>query len=131
MKVFYFGPWHMAGHFIFQPDGFMSRPSKRAGPWSMADLDAQPYDHKRADTGKGVVPVDPTERQGIWRLTHRDGWTALGAWDRTCDARPGSKAVFIAEGEHDETAMKAIAAQHFPTIWARITALSSNTEPRR
>jgi hypothetical protein len=68
-----------------------------------------------------VVPVDPDEREHVWRLTHRDGWTALGAWDRTCDGRRGSKAVFVAEGEYTEDEMRVLAARWFPAVWARIT----------
>lgn len=116
MKVFYFGPWGDVGHHLVAPNGL---PCRVAGPWNPAALDAHPVDF-RGSTGRGVVPEDPEQRTGVWRLTHRDGWTALGAWDRTGDRRPYSKAVFVAEGEHDEAAMKEIAARHFPSVWARI-----------
>jgi len=124
MIVLYFGPWGQAGHHLFRPSGIHSRPSRQAGPWTLAELDATPYTWRGgqlgADSGRGVVPVDQHEREGVWRLTHRDGWTALGAWDRSCDTRRGSKAVFIAEGTHDEQAMREIAAREFPEVWARI-----------
>jgi len=84
------------------------------------ELDAPPIGHRGRDTGRGVVPVDPDEREHVWRLTHRDGWTALGAWDRTCDGRRGSKAVFVAEGEHDEATMRGFAASYFPAVYSRI-----------
>ncbi len=116
MKVFYFGDWGDIGHFLVAPNGW---PHRLAGPWRLVDLDAQPVDY-RGSTGRGVVPEDPEQREGVWRLTHRDGWTAIGAWDRTGDARSYSKAVFIAEGEHDLPAMERIAAEHFPAVWARI-----------
>ena len=61
---------------------------------------------------------------GVWRLTSgcdaSGPWTALGCYDRTQDHRKGSISVFISEGEHDEAAMQALAAQHFPAVWARI-----------
>lgn len=119
MKVYYFGCWDVVGHYAWTPDAPYARP-RQAGPWSLGDLDAGPVDW-RGPTGRGVVPEDPEQREGVWRLTHRDGWTAIGAWDRTVDRRGGSKAVFVAEGEHDLPAMERIAAEHFPKVWARIT----------
>jgi hypothetical protein len=119
VKVFYFGCWGGAGHYIWTPSGGHPRPEK-AGPWEPHDLDASTVDHRGRDTGRGVVPVDPDEREHVWRLTHRDGWTALGAWDRTCDGRRGSKAVFVAEGEHDEATMRGFAASYFPAVYSRI-----------
>lgn len=124
MKVFYFGCWDGPGHYVWTPSGTHPRP-EMAGPWSPADLDASPIDW-RGSTGRGVVPEDREQRQGVWRLTRAmylfAPWTAIGAWDRTCDRRGGSKAVFVAEGQHSEEAMKRIAAEHFPQVWARITA---------
>lgn len=128
-KVFYFGPWDRAGHYIWTPRGDHPRPEK-AGPWEVHDLDASPLDHFNRDTGKGVVPLDRDETEGVWRLTCRDGWTALGAWDRTCDRRNGSKAVFIAEGTHDENTMRAVAAAWFPVIWARISKACEKRQPQ-
>lgn len=126
MNVFYFGPWGGPGHHVWTPSGMHPRP-EMAGPWRPVDLDASSYDTRErmygrtVDTGRGFVPVDPEEKQGIWRLTHAPGWTAIGAWDRTCDRRGQCKAVFVAEGEHDLEAMQRIAAEHFPAVWSRIT----------
>lgn len=128
--VFYFGPWGGPGHYIWTPDARYPRPH-RAGPWTPGDLDASSYStrerlyRRTVDTGRGFCPVDPEERQGVWRLTRGvylfEPWTAIGAWDRTCDPRGQCKAVFVAKGEHSEEAMKEIAARHFPAVWARIT----------
>lgn len=128
MKVFYFGPWGGPGHYVWTPDGDHPRP-ERAGPWGPNELDASSYkrDYGRSaafDTGRGFCPVDPEEPQGVWRLTRAvylfEPWTAIGCWDRTSDRRGNSKAVFVAEGEHDMEAMQRIAAEHFPAVWARI-----------
>lgn len=130
LTLFYFGPWGEPGHYVWTPDGRHPRP-ERAGPWSPGELDASSYQndyHRRAalDTGQGFCPADPEEPQGVWRLTRGSDaagpWTAIGCWDRTCDRRGQSKAVFVAEGEHDLEAMQAIAAQHFPEVWTRIAA---------
>lgn len=119
MKVFYFGCWGDLGHHLWTPTG--RRSPGDAGPWMAHELDAPPTGHRGRDTGRGVVPADPDEREHVWRLTHSDGWTALGAWDRTCDRRNGSKAVFVAEGEYTEDEMRVLAARWFPAAWARIT----------
>ena len=127
MKVYYFGAWASAGHRIWTPDGDIAR---RAGPWTDRDLDHSSYKVRYSGgpaiaTGRGFVPVDAEETQGFWRLTRGTAaaggaWTALGCYDRAADSRGGSISVFIAEGEHDEQAMRALAARHFPAVWARI-----------
>ena len=127
MRVFYFGPWGEPGHYIWTPKG--PRVWDKVGPWSGSDLDASSYKLDYRDraipTGRGFCPADAAEPQGVWALTRGHDaagatWTAIGCWDRTCDPRGQSKAVFVAEGEHDEAAMQALAARHFPAVWARI-----------
>lgn len=123
IKVFYFGCWGDAGHYIWTPGGRMGGP--KAGPWTISDLDAPSYErHTRqglsASTGRGFVPVDREETQGVWRLTQQDAWTAIGGYDRTQDRRGGSISVFVAEGTYTEEEMRAIAAEHFPVVWDRI-----------
>ena len=128
MRADYFGCWGGPGHYLWTPDGNTAR---AAGPWTARNLDASSY--ARPDfystvalsTGRGFAPVDGEERQGVWRLTRAPGWTAISAYDRTCDGRKGSISVFVAEGEHDTETMKAIAAEHFPAVWARITGARS------
>ena len=126
MKVYYFGAWGGPGHRIWTPDGGGAR---HAGPWTDRDLDASSYTTRydgdpAIPTGRGFVPVDGEETTGMWRLTRAvylfKPWTALGCYDRTQDHRKGSVSVFVAEGEHDEQTMKALAARHFPAVWARI-----------
>lgn len=126
MKVFYFGAWGGPGHRIWMPSGATSR---TAGPWAERDLDASSYrlpisQGRIFSTGRGFVPVDGDEREGVWRITPATtgagSWTAIGCYDRSQDHRRGSVSIFVAEGEHDVDAMKAIAAQHFPAVWARI-----------
>lgn len=139
MDVFYFGPWGGAGHYVWTPDGRHPRP-ERAGPWGPDDLDSSSYRllHGRRngsfDTGRGLVPIDPEEAQGVWRLTRSSdaagSWTAIGCWDRTCDPRGNSKAVFVAKGEHTEEAMRELAARHFPAVWARIVGAGKDGDRR-
>lgn len=120
MQVYFFGCWSKLGHHIWSPDGRMQR---SAGPWSGKFLD-------------GLVPSNREQPHGMWKLTHHptDGgsWTMLGCADQSVDTRPGANAVFVVEGTHEEPAMRAIAAQHFPRVWARIAAGPKQaTEARR
>ena len=122
MEAFYFGAWGGPGHRIWTPSGGTAR---AAGPWTDRDLDAPSYHGPSAravDTGRGFVPVDGNEREGIWRITHAGPWkwTAIGCYDRSQDHRRGSVSIFVAEGEHDEDTMKTIARERFPAVWARI-----------
>ncbi len=55
------------------------------------------------------------------RLVHVQGWTALAFWDRSSDRRGGSNSAILAAGTLDFEAMVAIAADNFPSVWARIT----------
>jgi hypothetical protein len=120
VRIFYFGCWSDSGHYLFTPDGNTVRCNwsdfTTPTPWTLRELDA-PAD-------KAVLQPAETRAQGVWRLSHRarEGatWTALGCHDYTQDRRPGSVSVFVAEGEHDEQAMREIATRHFPAVWARI-----------
>lgn len=116
MRVFYFGCWSRSGHAMWTPNGEV----REGGPWSYSTLDAAPLDSHGRNTGRGLVPADPEQQEGVWRLTHKDGWTALGAWDRSVDTRRGSVSVFVAEGTHGELDMLRITSTAFPSVWDRI-----------
>ena len=54
------------------------------------------------------------------RLVHKDGWTALGFWDRTVDTRGASCGAFVSDGTRTETDMLADAQAFFPEVWVRL-----------
>ena len=66
------------------------------------------------------MPMDKPQVQGELHLAVINGWTLLSMWDRSGDSRPGSNAVFLAEGNHTIDDMKSIATEKFPAIWKRI-----------
>jgi hypothetical protein len=119
--VYYFGAWGMAGHYLWTPDGRNAWDAERSIPWENID---------------GPLAGDPalathdrpyhwsTDRQpeGLARLHHLDGWTALAFWDRSCDTRFGSNSVLFARGEHTAAEMVALFERHFPRVWQRINA---------
>lgn len=137
------GPWLARGD--VEPGHYLRRPmpvttSNLPGvsptlwdgvPWSVTELDSRlagdPALVERwgdGIDGKGTVPHWRSEDQpeGVVRLHHRDGWTAISFWDRTGDRRGSSNSTFIAEGMHDAPQMLTLFAESFPAIWARITA---------
>ncbi len=115
MNVYYFGCWGDKGHYLWTPAGDTLRRDTRdvATPWTIREMDAP--------SNAPILQPAETRAQGVWRLSHRGGWTAIGCHDYTADSRPGSVSVFVAEGEHDLPAMERIAAEYFPAVWARIT----------
>jgi hypothetical protein len=111
MRVFFFGCWDQAGHFMFGPGGRHVRDERRATPWESHDAVLCPGYVGPYDNGPQV--------EGEAGLHHKDGWTALCFWDRSIDGRGGCNSGFYAEGTYGAAAMIEIAREHFPTVWAR------------
>lgn len=58
--------------------------------------------------------------EGLARLHHKDGWTAVAYWDRSSkDTRYGCNTAFVAEGLHSFDRMLDLARHHFPHVIAR------------
>lgn len=107
--VAYFGCWDQAGHYLHTADG-KCRGYESVGPWCARNLDDPDRWH-----GKGTP-----QRLGVETLHHEQGWTLLCMWDRSVDTRPGSHAIFLAEGTHDARQMWAFAREYFPTVFERL-----------
>lgn len=93
-----------AGHYMYEP-----------GPTSAF----------RAETpwGKypdGTLAPEGGQHQGLALLHKKDGWTAIGFWDRTGDSRGNSNSNFFAEGDFTFDEMVELAKKHFPAIMKRI-----------
>ncbi len=110
---YYYGCVGDIGHYLWGP-GY----SKPCGPsdWPFGTL-GQPLDGE-----PNFAPLDKTQPTGPMRLTHIEGWTVLGMWDRSVDKRMGSHSTFTAKGDYDREQMIALAAEHFPRVWARIAS---------
>jgi len=67
----------------------------------------------------GTLCPDGPQRQGLAKLHHKDGWTAIGFWDRTGDTRGNSNSNFIARGTHTFDEMVKLAAEAYPLLWKR------------
>jgi hypothetical protein len=109
-KVFYFGCLDN-GHHLYDADGEMM--------------------YRQIETPWGEHPdgvLCPDERlgqlQGKALLHQKDGWTAIGFWDRTGDSRPGSNSAFMVRGTFTFDEICRLAAAQFPTVWHRIGNVS-------
>ena len=110
MKIYFFGVSDPVnkGHYLHDEGLRVAWDDKKLLPFSSSLLDG------------GLLPHDTGQLQGKLHLAVINGWTLLSMWDRTADSRPGSNAVFLAEGNYTIDEMKSSAAEKFPAIWKRI-----------
>lgn len=129
-RSYYFGCYgRQMGHMTWLPRmrGVGYNATEDVIPWKVGELDGKlcpPTDEhagKRAGYGRAEKYLEARQPQGRALLHHRDGWTALAFWDRSCDSRGNSNSAFILEGEHDFDAALARARTLFPEIFERIT----------
>jgi len=116
MKAYFFGcADDVLGHFMHSYKcGSWGHVTGRPSPWGFREIDLAPE--------KGPQPRGVDQREGPAQLHHRDGWTMLSFWDRSVDSRPGAHGNFIFQGTHDFADMMRLAAEHFPTVVARLRA---------
>lgn len=120
-ECYYFGCVGEPGHFLYDSSlRSVGGGSITGWPWRRGGLDCE-----YAPGGS-----DGPQKLGVTALAHHEGWTVLAMWDRSVDKRGNSNAAFIARGEHDEGAMREIAAAAFPAVWARI-GLGFDAEVKR
>lgn len=118
MKTYYFGCKNKndLGHYLFDPTSYRHYRDK-VTPWEPNELDT------------GLAPKTAEyQQQSAAKLHVKDGWTAIGMWDRSADKRYASNAAFVAEGEHSFEEMVRLFAEHFPEQHARIAAAAPITE---
>jgi hypothetical protein len=116
-EVIYFGCVGGPGHFFFKPGLQRGRDIESAQPWGW-QVDGWLCPGTTVDRfGHPHTPIHQLE--GDAALHHKDGWTALAFWDRSCDARPGCNSVFLIKGEFDFDGAVREARQAFPEVWRR------------
>lgn len=129
--VYYFGAWGGTGHYLWTPDGRRTYDAPLPASLSRRHLDDSLFgDPALADlsgTRRGEPPRWPGDEahqpQGVARLTHLDGWTVLGWWDRTGDQRFGSNSAFLARGTLTAEELARLGAETFPGVWARVAGM--------
>jgi hypothetical protein len=108
--IYYFGCWGEAGHYLFRPNRTSVYRKDHPGPWARIDGELAPH---------GPETRSKNQVQGEAVLWHRDGWTALGWWDRSGDSRGNSNSNLIAEGLFTAKEMISLGQEYFPEIMRR------------
>jgi hypothetical protein len=109
-KVFYYGCLRgvdnrtEAGHGMYEPGYCSTRRFET------------PFGH----TPDGTLCPEGRQVQGLARLHQKDGWTAIGFWDRTGDSRGNSNSNFIVRGTYTFDEMCKLAQEQYPELWKRI-----------
>lgn len=125
IKMFYFGPWDRAGHFLVDESG-RNVPYQQRGsfPWNEdsgeigIDCQLQPGCVKRYGRWK-----HGEETEGAALVHHKNGWTALCFWDRCVDTRGGCNSNYFAEGTFTFAEMVAMAKERFAYRWNKMPFL--------
>ena len=105
MRIYYYGCNKESGHFLFRPDRITTTRLQDSGlPWEHID---------------GTLCPQTTPQQGVAKIHHKQGWTAIAFWDKSIDSRTGSNSVFLAEGIHGFYHMIEFSKKHFPKIFNR------------
>jgi hypothetical protein len=122
-KMFYFGPWQQAGHYLVNEWGSGVYGERKGNfPWSEGQIDGRLQPHfpdcakKRGYSycGCGNGP------EGIALIHHKSGWTALSFWDRSVDPRGACNSNFFAEGTFTFDEMVAMAKHRFEFRWKKM-----------
>lgn len=120
-KMFYFGPWERAGHFLWREDGYRaSWQEEQALPWAHGiDGVLQPGCRQDPRDGRwnhrGAAEV-----QGEALVHHKDGWTALSFWDRSVDTRGACNSTYFAEGTFTFEEIVEMARTRFAERWDKM-----------
>lgn len=111
---YYFGCISQPGHYLWLPG---------RSPMHVIKVLIEDWPKPWGRNGSGLdgeYPPPGPEIQSLARVVHVDGWTVLAMWDRSVDRRGKCNSNFVTKGEFDFSAMCALAAEHFPSVWKRI-----------
>lgn len=104
MRVYYFGCQDRTGHYLKDHTGKDLPTFNNDLPWDQID---------------GVLCPEDTQKEGIVKIHHKNGWTAAAFWDYSIDGRPGSNSVLFVEDLLDFSGTIAELKKRFPKIYKR------------
>lgn len=112
-ESYYFGCHLQSGHYFWKPG------MKKTNLGYRDMVNDLPF----SDIDGGLAPAKGEGQiEGIAKLSHKDGWTALAFWDRSVDHRPGSHSTFLFHAAELPFAVAlALARETYPEVFARIT----------
>ena len=124
-KMFYFGPWDQAGHYLFSEKGRSVYHEEERGtlPWHEMGYGGKPTIDGNLQP-RGPKPSwhreGPELPQGVAALHHLNGWTALSFWDRSVDTRGACNSTYFAEGTFTFEEMVEMSKTRFSERWNRM-----------
>lgn len=74
-----------------------------------------PFEHPDG----GLAPKLAAQTEGVAKLHHKGGWTALAFWDRSGDERGNSNSVFFFEGTWTYEQALELAHKYYPESFER------------
>ena len=121
-NVYYFGCYRESGHYLWTSPP-MAREWDLVTPWGIwMDLDGTfPPAH-------GSLPGPEIEPQGPARLHRRDGWTAIGWWDRSVDHRGACNSALLVDSDVSFSDVLLLGADAFPLVMERLPFLVYQAE---
>jgi hypothetical protein len=124
-SVYFFGclkaayGYREAGHYFYLESHPHEIDAPRKGPWLGKDV--LPESDLKIDGG--FCPRYVKEKMyARAKLTHWQGWTAVGFWDSSGDTRPGSDSNFFMKGTLDFEDAMVEARRAFGPVIARVEA---------
>jgi hypothetical protein len=123
VRFYFFGVDDYTGHFwrsarLYSQDG--GRHGPRGCPWGDRHVDGILCRPVRSGLHLSLDESRSEEIEGLTRLHHKDGWTAIAYWDRSGpDRRYGCNSNFVAVGTFTFDEMLTLARHHFPHVIAR------------
>jgi hypothetical protein len=125
-SMYFFGAHREIGHYLWRVTSDVGLVSYgiRDNPFSFPTWQLDGYRFQPGSIWPAPrVRRDPVETLGIARLTHVDGWTVVGMWDRSVDQRGASCAAIIVPGQRGLEDVVEEARRRMPETMKRFPAL--------
>jgi hypothetical protein len=107
MQPLFFGCVGGDGHYVYTSEGhYVPRSTNLPAGKFLQQHDGQ------------LVPKTAT--QGAAQIHHFPDFTVIAAHDFSIDSRPGSNAMFLIPGQHNDAEALAMGQKIFPQLWARV-----------
>lgn len=122
-KMYYFGPWDKAGHYVFDERGrHVPHTEECQIPWGHEgqNVGIDGVLQPGCVAGKSQYTRSCPEVEGEALLHHKDGWTALSFWDRSVDRRPACNSTYMAQGIFTFEQMVGMAMIRFKHRWDKM-----------
>ena len=115
--TFYFGCWGGTGHYLWT-EGYGSVNHRLISdfvPWTMEEVAS-----RLCPKGEDVRGFNDYQPEGLVKVHHKHGFTAIVFWDRSVDSRPGSNSGFYAPIPNTPFHhMKILFQERFPQVFDR------------